>query len=143
MTQVNFYVLETNSVYERYNFSCKLLEKAYRSGSRVYVRVENEAQSRMLDNLLWIFRAGSFIPHQIYTGDELNPNTAVLIGCLAPPNDWQDSLMNLASHNFQNPENAQKILEILDNNETNKQAGRLRYSQYKQAGFKLVTHKIN
>ena len=143
MTQVNFDVLETESAHERYYFACKLLEKAYRSGCRVYVMTENEAQSRMLDNLLWTFREGSFIPHQIYTGDELNSNTAVFIGCLAPPNDWQDSLMNVSSHNFQHPENVQKILEILDNSETTKQAGRLRYLQYKQAGFELVTHKMS
>ena len=142
MTQVSFYILASESSHERYIFACKLLEKAYRSGSDVYVMTENEAQSRMFDNLLWTFRAGSFIPHQIYTGEPISSNTAILISSILPPNDWQNIVMNLSSHHLDNPENFSRILEILDNTEVNKQAGRQRYSQYKQAGLELSSHKI-
>ena len=67
MPEISFYVLPTESTQERQLFACKLVEKAYRSGVFSYVLTDSLEQSQQLDDLLWTFRAGSFIPHQIYT----------------------------------------------------------------------------
>jgi len=69
VAEVSFYILPTESLDDRYLFACKLIEKAYRSGSFCYVLTDSAEQSRIIDDLLWTFRAGSFIPHQIYTGE--------------------------------------------------------------------------
>ncbi|WP_262965721.1 DNA polymerase III subunit chi [Methylobacter psychrophilus] len=68
MAEVSFYILPSQSIQERDEFACKLIEKAYRSGCFCYVLTDNTEQSQKIDDLLWTFRAGSFIPHQIYTG---------------------------------------------------------------------------
>lgn len=158
MAEVSFYILPTESLHDRYLFACKLIEKAYRSGSFCYVLTDSAEQSRIMDDLLWTFRAGSFIPHQIYTGEPpdvpqdglyaANPSgtgaaitNAILIGSLSAPENWQKILFNLSSHYPDPGPQTERILEILDNSETTKEAGRNRYRQYQQSGMKITTHK--
>ncbi|NOT13789.1 MAG: DNA polymerase III subunit chi [Methylococcaceae bacterium] len=142
MPEVSFYVLPSQSAQERYLFACKLIEKAYRSGHFCYVLTDTPEQSQIMDDLLWTFRAGSFIPHQIYTGVEPDYENTILIGSRSAPENWQKTLINLAAqcpHDFQQ---ADRILEILDNNEEIKAVGRDRYRRYQQSGIKINTHKI-
>ena len=158
MTEVSFYILPTESLQDRILFACKLIEKAYRSGCFCYVLTDNDKQSRLIDDLLWTFRAGSFIPHQIYTGEL--PNIAkdgvyaagspgasaaiekvILIGSLTPPENWQHTLFNLSEYYPDPGPKTQRILEILDNSETTKAAGRERYRRYQQSDITVTTHK--
>ena len=141
MAEASFYILPTESLEDRYLFACKLIEKAYRSGSFCYVLTDTEEQSQIIDDLLWTFRAGSFIPHQTYTGELPETEKVILIGSLDVPEHWQKILFNLSS-NFPEPgAQTKRILEILDNSETTKEAGRNRYRQYQQAGITVTTHK--
>jgi DNA polymerase-3 subunit chi len=141
MAEVSFYVLPSESLQERYLFACKLIEKAYRSGSYCYVLTDNAEQSRHLDDLLWTFRAGSFIPHQLYTGELPGFEKVILIGSVDAPENWQKTLFNLSSHYPEMGPQTERILEILDNSETTKAAGRDRYRQYQLSGIKITTHK--
>ncbi len=141
MAEVSFYILPTESLQDRYLFACKLIEKAYRSGSYCYVLTDSAEQSRIIDDLLWTFRAGSFIPHQIYTGEPPNTEKVILIGSLDAPEHWQKILFNLSSRYPNIGPQTERILEILDNSETTKEAGRNRYRQYQQSGMKITTHK--
>lgn len=141
MAEVCFYILPTESLQERYLFACKLIEKAYRSGHFCYVLTDDAEQSKIIDDLLWTFRPGSFIPHQIYTGETPSTEKVILIGSVAAPQNWQKTLFNLSSHYPAVGSQAERILEILDNSETTKEAGRNRYRQYQQSGMKITTHK--
>ncbi len=137
MAEISFYILPTQSQHERLLFACKLIEKAYRSGCFCYVLTDTAGQSQQIDNLLWTFRAGSFIPHQLYTGD-IPATEQVLIGSLSAPAQWQKTVINLSSQCA----NAERVLEILDNSEATKAVGRERYRHYKEAGHNLTTHKM-
>lgn len=141
MTEVSFYILPTESLEDRYLFACKLIEKAYRSGSFCYVLTDDAEQSRIIDDLLWTFRAGSFIPHQIYNGEPPELEKVILIGSLAAPDHWQKILFNLSSHYPDLGAQTERVLEILDNSETTKEAGRKRYRRYQQSGMTVTTHK--
>lgn len=146
MPEASFYILPTHSLSDRFIFACKLIEKAYRSGHFCYIYTDSLQQSQQLDNQLWTFRENSFIPHQLY--DE-TMNTApeyqktVLIGTQAAPEKWQSLIFNLSSNYPTDLSKTERVLEILDNNEDLKQAGRQRFRQYKQNGFEISTHKIN
>ena len=142
MAEVSFYILPSESLQERYLFACKLIEKAYRSGHFCYVLTDSAGQSRIMDDLLWTFRAGSFIPHQLYTGTLPEIEKVILIGSLAAPEHWQKTLFNLSSHCPEEFDKVERILEILDNSEASKAAGRERYRHYQQSGVKISTHKI-
>ena len=142
MAEVSFYILPTESIRERYEFACKLIEKAYRSGHFCYVLTDNAEQSRIIDDLLWTFRAGSFIPHQIFTGKLPDLENVILIGSMKHPENWQKTIFNLSSHFPDAGSQTKRILEILDNSETTKAAGRQRYRQYQQAGFATTKHDM-
>jgi DNA polymerase III subunit chi len=140
--EISFYVLPTESSQERHLFACKLIEKAYRSGVFAYVLTDSLEQSQVIDDLLWTFRAGSFIPHQIYSGELPGDENVVLISSSNPPEPWQKTIINLSSQCPQDFQRIERILEILDNSEETKTVGRNRYRQYQQAGIKITTHKM-
>ncbi|WP_394752389.1 DNA polymerase III subunit chi [Crenothrix sp.] len=143
MPEISFYVLATESTSERHLFACKLIEKAYRSGCFAYVLTDNLEQSQLIDDLLWTFRAGSFIPHQIFTGELPAIENTVLIGVSNPPEHWQHTIINLSSRCPENFQHSERILEILDNSEATKIWGRQRYRQYQQASIVPITHKMS
>ena len=142
MAEISFYILPSESTQERYEFACKLIEKAYRSSCFCYVLTDNAEQSQTIDDLLWTFRAGSFIPHQIYTGELPALEKVILIGSLDVPELWQKTVINLSSYCPKQFDNIERILEILDNSEATKELGRNRYRQYQQSGVTITTHKI-
>ncbi len=142
MAEVSFYILPSESTQERYEFACKLIEKAYRSGCFCYVLTDSAEQSRIIDDLLWTFRAGSFIPHQLYTGKLPDFVKVILIGSLNAPENWQKTVINLSSHCPEQFDNIERILEILDNSEAAKELGRNRYRHYQQSGMHITIHKI-
>jgi len=141
MVEVSFYILPSESLEARHLFACKLIEKAYRSNHFCYVLTDSAEQSRIIDDLLWTFRAGSFIPHQTYTDKLPDIEKVILIGSLEAPENWQKTVINLSSHCPEELDKIERILEILDNSETSKAAGRERYRHYQQSGMKITTHK--
>lgn len=143
MAEVSFYLLSSESIQDRYEFTCKLIEKAYRNGLFCYVLTDNNEQSQILDDLLWTFRAGSFIPHQIYTGEPLGMEKMVLIGSLNAPEQWQETVINLSTCCPEQLNKIEHVREILDNSEVSKELGRSRYRHYQKSGFDITTHNIN
>lgn len=143
MPEASFYILPSESLADRYFFACKLIEKAYRCGQFCYVYTDSLQQSQQLDNQLWTFRESSFIPHQIYEEEIPEYEQTILIGTKAAPEQWQKLIFNLSSKYPDNLDQAERVLEILDNNETLKQAGRLRFRQYTQNGFTMTTHNMS
>lgn len=142
MPEVSFYILNSNSEQQRLAFTCKLVEKIYRTGRNVYILTQSEIQSRQLDDLLWTFRAGSFVPHQVFSGTPPSAGTPVLIGALTAPPEWQNTLINLSDRVPDELQKFDRIVEILDNNESIKQAGRNRYRDYQRQHCNTNTHKI-
>lgn len=142
MPDISFYILPSSSEQGRFNFACKLAEKAYRSTSKVYILTDTETQSRKLDDLLWAFRAGSFVPHHVYTESTPATENWVLIGSTNAPENWQQTIINLSDQCPNNLEQSQRILEILNSDETIKHSGRQRYRQYQQSGFNINTYKM-
>ncbi len=142
MPKVSFYILSSLSQLERYEFACKLIEKAYRNKQFCYVYTDNQQQSQQLDNQLWTFRAGSFVPHQLYVGKTPDYEQTILIGTAPAPSNWQNLILNLSTKFPENILHTNRVLEILDNNEDIKHQGRQRYQQYNQAGFDITTHKV-
>ena len=143
MPEASFYILPSKSLSERYLFACRLIEKAYRSGQFCYVYTDSPQQSQQLDNQLWTFRENSFIPHQVYDEELPEYDRTILIGSHAAPEKWQGLIFNLSSRYPDNLARTDRVLEILDHDETSKQAGRLRFRQYKQDGFNMTSHDMS
>jgi DNA polymerase III subunit chi len=142
MPEVTFYILPSQSQQERQTFACKLIEKIWRSGEFCFVLTDSEQQSKLIDDSLWTFRPGSFVPHQAYINKVPDIVQTILIGHTNIPADWQKIIVNLSSGLPEITDKCERVLEILDNSEETKQAGRLRYRHYTQAGITIKTHKI-
>jgi len=142
LPKVNFYILSSQTEQGRQLFDCKLAEKAFRLGFKTYILTDTTLQAQQMDKLLWTFRANSFIAHEIYQDSLPNTANTVIIGSQQPPAPWQHTLINLSTACPEDITQSEQIFELLDNDETQKQAGRLRYRHYQTLGITPNTHKM-
>ena len=70
MTRVDFYVLGGSGSRARDHFACRLAEKAWKQDNAVFIRVANLEAAKQLDEMMWTFRDGSFVPHEIAQGQD-------------------------------------------------------------------------
>ena len=63
--RVDFYVQAAEAPKGHLTLACRVTEKAYQAGHRIYLRCEDAQQANELDELLWTFSQSSFVPHQI------------------------------------------------------------------------------
>lgn len=139
MTQVDFYVLDDAGPRSRALFACRLTEKAFGLGHRVFLHAGSEGAARELDDLMWTFRDGSFLPHAL-AGD--GEDTPVHIGHGAEPGEGFHLLINLAAEVPAFFSRFERVAEVVDGDETQKAKGRERFRFYKDRGYPLETHKL-
>jgi DNA polymerase III subunit chi len=141
MPKVSFYILTGKSPQLRERFACKLAEKAYRLGHHVYIQANDSLQAQEIDDLLWTFRPGSFVPHtQSNTAEAID--APVLIGQGEPPETECDLLINLSLEVPAFFSRFKRIAEIIDQDEAPRQAGRQRYRYYRDHDCVLETHEL-
>ena len=139
MARVDFYVLREPGQAARSVFACKLAEKAYRLDNAVHIHVDDASAMREIDELLWTFRDGSFVPHHCLGDSELD--SPVTIGCDAAAGDRQ-LLINLSSELPDFAADYERIAEVVSADEDSKQTSRERFSRYREQGHTLETHKL-
>ena len=122
------------------HFACRLAEKAYRLEHTVHLLAADERSARALDELLWCFRDGSFVPH-----DRLGPSAPeapVTIGTAAELPETADLLINLAGDLPPTPDAFPRIAELVTSDEEARSRGRHRFSEYRNQGHEIETHKL-
>jgi len=142
MPTIDFYILSTTGKQERYQFVCKLAEKIFRQKQKAFFLTPSIEVSEILDNLLWTFRPGSFIPHQILQKNSSSFYDQLLISNQGLPEDWYGTLVNLTHQLVPNIEKLSRIIEIIDDNEACREEGRQRYRHYKKMNLIPNTHKM-
>jgi DNA polymerase-3 subunit chi len=142
MTQVDFYILAQQASGDRYALACRIVDKAWRQGHRVYLHTNSEAESKHLDKLLWTYREGSFLPHGLL-GQTDAQITPVLIGHAQTPGDEHDVLVNLATDLPEFFSRFERVAELIDHDPAIKQSGRERFRTYRDRGYTLNTHTID
>jgi DNA polymerase-3 subunit chi len=141
MTRVDFYILAGNGTNVRTLFACRLVEKALAGGHQIYINTESTEQLRHLDDLLWSFRDGSFLPHAIY--DQSMPDKSpVLLGHATTPQDCNDVLVNLSLEVPPFFSRFNRMAELVDGDDTHRTAARERFRYYKDRGYTLKTHSL-
>ena len=138
MTKVSFYVLPEGQ--EKLHFACRLTEKAFKQGQRIYLYGADAQTCGALDDLLWTFRQGSFVPHQLWNGGSVDAATPVIIGSSEPPPDLDATLVNVADDVPDFFSRFERVAEIVDS--AGKEPARRRYKFYQDRGYPLETHKI-
>ena len=141
MTQIDFYILDDPHGNAQSLFACKLTEKAFRQGHSVFINTASGTQLQQLDNMLWSFRAGSFVPHDIYR-DDVSTAPPVMLGHATDPADCHDVLVNLADDVPPWFTRFDRVAELVSGNDSQRTAARQRYRFYHDRGYTLKSHNI-
>ena len=141
MTKVDFYLLG-NSRDSRELFACRLTEKAWRLGHRIYLLAPDKPSALELDELLWTFSQGSFVPHAVYEREADIEHHPALIGHSEPPAALADVLVSLAPEVPAWCGRFTRVAELVGSRESDKLLARERYRFYRERGYPLETHNL-
>ncbi len=121
-----------------------LLKLRYRCSQRVFVRCRDQQQMLEIDEQLWLLDSHSFLAHSL-DGEISAAKAPIVLGTNIPDNVggffcW----VNLTETALLPLPVTREIVEIVSNDETQKQQARDRYKMYCKNGIKpaFVTHKI-
>lgn len=142
MTRVDFYLLSQDQPVDRDRFICRLTEKAFRLGHRVFLQSDSPEHARRLDEMLWSFRDRSFVPHGLARDVDGDPDFPVAIGDDITPEGQYDLLINCADEIPDFFSRFERVAEPVINEETAKARGRDRYRFYRDRGYPLEMHKL-
>ena len=141
MARVDFYVLSESGEHARRQFACRLAEKAYKLRHRVHIHVPGSDTAAQLDDLLWTFRDGSFVPHELLSG-AVSPEAPVTIGCGPLPAFDCDLLINLDDAVPERAGAFPRVAEVVTSDEDCRSRSRQRFVDYRDQGHTLETHNL-
>ena len=137
--QVDFYVLDEGALSAE-QLACRLALMAWEQGHRITVLTETTDLANKLDDLMWHYPAGRFLPHSAEPGDTQAP---VIIGKsdMPIPGD-SEVIINLASTAISKPDRFKRLLEIVPGSPAQRTASRLKFRSYREQGLDPVSHSI-
>ncbi|CAK9891074.1 MULTISPECIES: DNA polymerase III subunit chi [Pseudomonas] len=139
MTKVDFYILPSAAPSARLDFACKLCDKAWRLGHRVYLHCSDAAQRDELDARLWAFKGEAFVPH---SPAEDHPQGSVALGLGDDAGNHQDLLINLDLKVPPFAARFARIAEIVVEEPAIRQAARESFRFYREQGYALQDHRL-
>lgn len=139
--RVDFYLLSDKQPNAQWLVACRLLEKAYLKGHRVFVYCANQQEAELLDELLWTFKDDSFIPHNLQ-GEGPEPPPAIHIGYDKEPRGFNDILLNASPEIPPFYNKFKRIIELVGAEEEAKEQSRRHYKEYRARGCELFTHQL-
>lgn len=138
---VAFYVLNRDP---RELTACRLAEKSYEANLQAFILTPSEAEAAHLDQLLWTFRQGSFIPHTLYPMKKGKRADPVLIGWQSPDSSLVPCqlLINLTDGIPSGWSSFQRIIEFVTQDESQAQQARVHYRYYRDQQCELKTYTL-
>ncbi|MCW8932977.1 MAG: DNA polymerase III subunit chi [Gammaproteobacteria bacterium] len=154
--QVDFYILGENSKRDINGMVCRLCEKALAQNMNVLVYTKSSSQAQQLDELLWTFKANSFIAHKnqisdtetvteadssfsypvlICTGNELAGKEQTI-------HQYQQLLINLTTETPEFLPQFERVAELVGKDNDEKEIARNRYRTYREKGYNLNKYDL-
>lgn len=142
LPRVDFYLSAEAGEGARLRLACRVAEKAYLANQKVVCYSDDGALLPRLDELLWTFGDGSFVPHDtvVKPGDPCEAPVALTTGPL--PESHADVLINLAGSVPPFFEKFARVAEFLDARPEVRSAGRERYKAYRARQIEPQTHNV-
>ncbi|GAB4361861.1 MAG: DNA polymerase III subunit chi [Gammaproteobacteria bacterium] len=141
MTRIDFYVLPENGSGGPEQLTCRLAEKAYSRGHRIFIHARDRDQAQQLDDLLWTYRQESFLPHAL-CGDELADESPIQIGHDTEPSGHCDVLINLSGEVPGFFSRFERVAELVGSDPGARERSREAFRFYKDRGYPLHTHHL-
>ena len=142
MARVDFYVLSQSGEQARQVFACRLAEKAYRLDNTVHILVNDQVAADRIDELLWTFRDGSFVPHHVARPGLDMPPSPVRVGYDPAAAEACDLLISLVDDIPACASAFPRIAELVTSDPDSKQKSRRRFASYRDQGHELGTHNV-
>lgn len=129
----------------RLRMACQTTARHVLAGRRLVVYCTDPKRLERFDALLWSFDPASFIPHAPASDPQAGRAAVVLAKdaaelAAAPNEGW---LLNLDLDCPPQPEDYARILEIVSEHEADKQAARMRWAAYREAGHDIRSHDLS
>lgn len=138
VTRADFYILEDENPDAARRFACRLCLKAINSGSRVHLHLDDEKSVSAMDELMWNYPKGRFLPHDKMSND--NINHPIHLGHEEPILE-EGLLINLAKNIPFFFGRFDRVAEIIVKSQVS--MGRDRYKYYRDRGYPLHHHQLN
>jgi DNA polymerase-3 subunit chi len=137
MTSIDFYF----NAEDRLQVACRLAGKAIKQNQRVLIYAPEPETASRIDKLLWTWPAIGFVPH-CAVHSRLAAETPVLIaaGDETPPQC--EVLLNLGAECPPHFERFARLLEVVSQDEADKEKGRGRFRFYRERGYKIANHDL-
>lgn len=140
--RIDFY----HGVDHRLQYACRILRKARAAGKTALVYARDPDRLARFDTALWTFSALDFLPH-VYADSTLAAQTPIVLTLNADPSLQRDVLLNLDDE--APPQFAQwftrfeRVIEVVAQDDADRQAARARFKVYREAGLTPTTHEVN
>jgi DNA polymerase-3 subunit chi len=141
VTEVNFYT----GVPDRQVYACRLLRKTQAAGLTVGIWGPLRLLER-LDQTLWTFEPGEFIPHVLLRGETsalLRERTPILMSDRLDELTGCQVLFNFEPEVPPGLERFERVLELVSTDADQVAAGRARFKAYKAMGLTLNHHVMS
>ena len=142
--KATFYILESkNSPKEQAIYTCRIIEKAFNNGFRIYIHTDTPDDAQNFDAQLWTFGDISFVPHELYP-PQVDQDVPVLISHnnAIPTEFSQDTLVNLTPSILPFYQQFSRFIESIPNDENLKAEARKRFKAYKDTGYETEDFNI-
>lgn len=153
MTSVDFYVLSEGPENALELLACKLAEKALKGGHKIYIQATDAEQAAQLNEMLWSYKAESFLPHQLApVADETSSQDStnkpedqcpISIGHLEAPEQYEEILINLSQKIPAAYARFERLLELVPPQQQAREALRANFGHYRDRGYPIKTHEIS
>jgi len=137
--QIDFYLLGSPRQ-EAPQLACKLALMAWERGHSIAVVASDEQSAAALDDLMWQYPEGRFLPHERCTPGGGSP-APVRIMCAFPARG-SDVVINLSSQPLPELQNCRRLLEIVPHQPEEREASRHKYKAYRAQGVEPSMHEI-
>ncbi len=142
MTRVDFYILPDEDEDRRQVYLCRLVDKAWRMGHRIWIHVPAGARADALDERLWTFSQGSFLPHERASEPTNDAACPVILGT-GEPGDPRQLLVNEDDEVPPFFSRFERVAEVINQSPERKRTGRARYAFYRDRGYELHYHNVS
>lgn len=146
--QIDFYILAENSRRDISRMVCQLCEKALTQKMQLIIYTKSINQALLLDDLLWTFKAESFLPHcNEFTEAAIDKTFSYPIIITSEIKDKNIAsshpfLINLSSETPEFFAHFKRVAEMVGHLPEEKQAARKRYRFYLDMGYQLNKYDL-
>ena len=139
MTLVGFYVVQSTQPGDRMRVAARLADKAFSRGHKIFINASDETEAKQLDELLWSFRASSFLPHGLFGQEHAE---TIGIGWGQDPDQHNDLLINLQLAIPPFFSRFARVAEIVTQEPASLDAQRQSWKFYRERGYQLKKHDL-